>query len=278
MRRGRAYLSVLIALAILTGSLSPMPFQNEKTANAESTLSYISAYNIGDMTTNSGNVFYAVAMFSYTTQTRDDGSWWPVNPGTTAGAAGGISFNYNFDLPNDKKVEDVEVSAYTEALYNSTSPNWKAVWKQSRVDQWEIYNRNVSSSYGANIVQSTKQGLGTSSVSFTLKLTDNSVIGAANPQYVDVGTNKKSLTVYFPMLLKIKVTPKFIVKYFDTNGNSLSSVFNNTEETMIYNQTYSGKTPPTNPNYTYYGYSKSTRDDVLPSLSTVQTGNPPAFK
>lgn len=277
MKKKKAYLSLLLVLAILSGITSPVPFHNVQTANAASTLSYVSGYSIGDMTTNSGNIFYAVAMFSYTTQTRDDGSWWPVNPGTTAGAAGGVSFNYSFDLPYNKLVEDVEVSAYTGALYNTTSPNWQAVWKQSRVDAWGNYSENISSSYGASIVESSKQGLNSSSVSFTLKLTDSSVIGAAAPHYVDVGTNKKSLTVYFPMLLKIKVTPKFIVKYWDTNGNSLDSIFGNYDQVMVKGNSYSGKTPPTHEDYTYFGYDKTMQDDKSPSLSNAVSGNPPAF-
>ncbi|RUS44939.1 hypothetical protein [Cohnella sp. AR92] len=278
-------LCILIIIALLVGAVIPNPSTTQNNAEAASsctasTLSYISAYSIGDTSANAGRMLYAVGMFSYTVQTKDDGTWTPVSPGTTASKTptGVVSFPYCFQLEDEKQVEDVSVEAYTSSKYNSTgSVNWSKAWTQSRTDLFSLYNKNISSDFGAEVVGSTKTGMGTSSVGFTVKLTDSSVIGAANPDYTAVGTTKKSLTVYFPMLLKIKVTPKIVTKYFDTSGNSLSSVFTNTSATMVTGQSYSGATPPTNANYTYYGYSKTTQDKTYPSLSTVATSTPPKF-
>ncbi|WP_373229482.1 PKD domain-containing protein [Cohnella sp.] len=65
------------------------------------------------------------------------------------------------------------------------------------------------------------------------------------------------------------------IKHFTEGGSSLSSVFNDRQETLVNGQSYN-YTHPSNSDYEYVGYKKST-SGTAPSGGTPIAGEPPSF-
>ena len=214
------------------------------------------------------NTFYFIAMFSYAIWENDAGKWQPLAPG---GDAVGVEFPYSFDIPN-RKITSIEVVPFTNTTYLSNPDKWKKVFQKSRSDQWDNYKDQ--SNMGFHILKMDQLGVGTSSVSFKLVLQPGSYLNAPLPKRSQTPSGNIGYTYYFPMLLTIKVEPQLIVKHFTTDGQSLASVFPNTTTKMVAGQSYQ-VTPPTNENYTYKGYKKSTTDN--PPSGSLIPGNPPKF-
>ena len=220
--------------------------------------------------------YYFVAMFSNATSQKNDGSWTNGTPGvngtdlSTLNGGQGISFPYDFTY--DKRVKSVTVTPFNQAFLNGKSDDdkkhWVDVFNDSRPESWTFYRDKISQHYGATIQNLT--GLGTKTVSFSLKLTPGSRMDAPDPKVDPSPGGNRTETHYFPMLLTIDVEPTLEVRYFTKDGQSLDSVFGNYEKTMTVGSSYT-VTPPTNPKYTYVGYKEST-GDAPPSGGSIQSG------
>ncbi|MBB6729304.1 hypothetical protein [Cohnella zeiphila] len=214
--------------------------------------------------------YYFVAMFSYSTSQKDNGSWTNGAPGSSGIdlSTMNVSFPYNFNY--DKRVKSVSVTPFNQSFLSGKSSedqsHWTDVFNDSRPESWRYYRDMVSHSYNSSL--QGLSGIGTKNVSFTLKLGAGSKMDATLPEVVIAPGGNKTETHYFPMLLTIDVEPTLEVHYFTKDGQSLDSVFGSSEKTMSIGSTYT-VTPPTNPKYTYVGYKQGS---TPPSGGAIQSG------
>jgi len=214
------------------------------------------------------NRFYFVAVFEYVTYQQHSGAWVPAEPGKVAPPT---SYTYNFDMPN-RKIKNVTIDPFNETKINENRSKWLEVFYQSRYEayRWNSVVGKSISDYA--VIKNNQLGIGTSHIEFDLQVS-NATLDAINPDRKTVAGGLISYTYNIPMLITIDCDPQLIIKHFDTDGNSLTSVFPNSQETMT--TRYYDLVPPQNENYEYVGHKKSTIDDTLPG--NIVSGNPQGF-
>lgn len=250
-------------LIFLQFPLAPFQVQEAHAANEITPLGYH----------KESNYRYFVGMMYYEMWRSTDGSWTDGGRQPNKGMHGEAAFTYKFQFPN-RKIKNVEARLY------KYPGDPEVYFQESRSDSYEEYRKAISNgTTDADIRPFSKQGIGTDTT--TIPITVNMLLDATEPRDVKneqcptCAPEVRAYRIFVPMLFKIELATQLNVKYFTTDGQSLNNIFPpRTDEEMVVGKDYSF-TPPTNKDYEYVGFKKSTTDD-LPSGS-ITPGNPYSF-
>ena len=271
MRWSKKGLSCILIAAILISSVSTFFIWQENKVNAlEVGNSHIQTVREAIL---SGTSYipneksvrrYAVGFAYIDIWSNSAGAWTTHRPGTPNVR---ISNPYTFSFPG-RSVKNVSVRAFT-----NTNPLHAYYFSESRK------NENFGSfeyHFGTNASNPSLQnevGRGTSTVKFDVTMTGNLSTSSLGSPYnlreqgghcTNCAQLVQGLRYYFPILFEFELDAKIEIRHFQTNGQSLNSVFGNSINEMVRGTRYPSAAP-TNSNYTYVGHKKtdSGKEDVL---------------
>ncbi|GAB6988413.1 DUF5704 domain-containing protein [Paenibacillus pini] len=219
------------------------------------------------------NYRYFVGMMYYEMWKDTAGNWTDGGRQPNKGMRGEAEFTYKFQFPN-RKIKSVNARIYT--------PSDPLVYfEESRSDSYDEYKKSISlGTTNSDIRPFNKQGIGTDTT--IIPITINMLLNAERPHDVkgeqcpNCAANVEAYRIYVPMLFKIELQSQLNVKYYDTDGQSLNNIFTPiVNEELIAGKEYTF-TPPTNADFEYVGFKKSTTDE-LPHGS-INSGSANSFK
>uniref|UniRef100_UPI0021B3CFB7 DUF5704 domain-containing protein n=1 Tax=Geobacillus sp. (strain Y412MC10) TaxID=481743 RepID=UPI0021B3CFB7 len=218
------------------------------------------------------NYRYFVGMMYYDMWKSPSGGWTDGGRQPNKGMRGEATFTYKFQFP-DRKIKNVEARIYTPG-------DPVEYFNDSRSDSYDDYKISISNgTTNSDIRPFQKQGIGTDTT--TIPITVNMLLNADRPRDIKYeqcptcAEDTEAYRIFIPVLFKIELASQLNVKYFTTDGKSLNDVFTpRINEEMVVGKSYSF-TPPTNKDYEYVGFKKTTTADS-PSGS-ITPGEPYSF-
>lgn len=218
-----------------------------------------------------GSRYYFVSMFKVTLTRFDNGTWSPYAPNTTGHS---IISPYSIDLPL-RKIRAVSLRKFDQALYDSNATKWGQVFRDSRGGaSWGDYDDKTATTYTVPSTV-TLTGAGSSHVQFTMAITNLKTTAKVKPETTyKADGSVAAYTYYIPILITIDCTPYRLIKYFRSDGSSLSTIFPDSVTTLTPGKSYP-VTPPTSSVLAYTSYKKTT-NSVTPT-GTAVSGIPPTL-